>query len=100
MVGEVKAVPKIELECYEFDFGEVTEGDEIKKSFIVENSGDKGLIIEGINSACSCTIVSIESYNLKPKEKTNLNITYDTKGKYPGKDEESVYIISNALCLR
>ena len=92
---EVKAAPKINLECHEFDLGEVVEGDVIKKEFIVENVGDEELVITGIHSACSCTTVSIELYNLAPKEKTIFTITYDTKGKDPGPDDKSVYIISN-----
>ncbi|MCK5393201.1 MAG: DUF1573 domain-containing protein [Candidatus Omnitrophica bacterium] len=93
--GEVMAAPKAGLDCHEFDFGEVTEGDVIEKSFILTNRGDEDLIIRGIHSACSCTTVSIESYNLKPKEKTNFNIIYNTKGMDTGKDDESIYIISN-----
>lgn len=63
-------------------FPKTHEGEILKHTFTVENSGDAPLIISKYEVACPCTKLEFPNHPINPGEKAELKLTFDTKGKY------------------
>jgi hypothetical protein len=59
-----------------FSFGTKHLGDTIIGSFELKNIGQKDLIIQSVNSSCSCTISTFSTDPIKPNEKGFIKFTY------------------------
>ncbi len=75
------------------DFGEVKEGQEIRKSFTIKNLGKKTIRILSVSSSCSCTIPSY-STEVKPAKTGNISIRFNTTG-LSGYVERKVIVVTD-----
>jgi Protein of unknown function (DUF1573) len=75
--------PTGKLHCAKptFDFGEVSQGEEVSHAFVVENVGKVELEIKNVQGTCGCTHSAAEKTRLGPGEKTNINAKINTTGK-------------------
>lgn len=73
--------PKITCLKPTFDFGEVSQGDEVKHDYEVENAGKAELEIINVHGSCGCTHAAAEKTKLEPGEKTLINGTLNSTGK-------------------
>lgn len=64
-----------------FDFGTVTEGDIVKHTFKLKNTGSENVKIKKIETSCGCTTANGALKEYAPNESGQLEITVDTKGK-------------------
>ncbi len=76
------------------DFGKVKAGDKLVYDFAFSNTGKSDLIIRKTQASCGCTVTAPEKKILKPGEKSNIKVTFDTTGK-SGKDMKTVTVITN-----
>ncbi len=61
-----------------FDFGEVVrENKNYTCTFIVENKGDKPLVLLSVNTSCSCLKAAYSRRPLKVGEKTSITMTLE-----------------------
>jgi hypothetical protein len=74
--------PKIACAKPTFDFGEVSQGDEVRHGYEVENTGKAELDIINVHGSCGCTHAGAEKTKLAPGEKTIVNGTLNTTGKF------------------
>ena len=65
-------------------FGNMVEGEEVRKTVLLTNTGTKDVTITNVSTSCACTTTRLGQSKLKPKESTELEITYHTY-KFPGK---------------
>lgn len=86
--------PKIDVKG-QIELGKISSGSIKEKTIPIKNKGDKELFIKDFYASCGCTSVNITSQHIAPNGKTNLKIKYNTKGMKSGKDNKSIYIISN-----
>ncbi len=97
--NQIEKYPRIEVVPQSFDFGEIEYGDVAEYTFKVENSGEGILEIKKVATSCACTTAETEKETLKPGEKTNLFVKYNTgamSGPHArGKQERIIYIKSN-----
>lgn len=63
-------------------FPKTNEGEILKHTFVVENTGDAPLIISKYEVACPCTKLTFPNHPINPGDKAELQLTFDTKGKY------------------
>jgi len=75
--------PQISLESYEFEFGDVVNGNIVSKDIIVENIGGSPLIIEDVSTSCGCTTGTVEPKTISPGETGVLHIEFDSGAHGP-----------------
>jgi len=93
--GASQGQPRINLPRPEWDFGTVTEGAKLTRTFPVENAGGKSLEIRRVRGSCKCfTKVSVDKDTLEPGERATITVETDTKGRR-GKLKKYIYIESN-----
>jgi hypothetical protein len=87
---------EIKFKSMKENFGFAHEGDTVRISYELENTGDKPLLITGYEVECGCTVMQKPSAPVAPGEKYVLLVTFDTHEKYDRQDR-TVKVISNAL---
>lgn len=86
--------PVAEASVKTFNFGRVSQGKLVEKSFSLKNSGNAPLKIEGVHADCGCTAAKLKKKTLSPGESTDINITFDTDG-FSGEKKKSVRVYTN-----
>ncbi|MBL7072699.1 MAG: DUF1573 domain-containing protein [Candidatus Omnitrophica bacterium] len=86
---------KIEIDEYKWDIGDIPSGMTAKKTFLIKNTGEGELFIEGIRAACKCIKTKPFVKNIPPKQSIDIEMTYDSTGREEGEDKKRVYICSN-----
>jgi len=88
---------EIKFETLSHDFGSFSEKDPGGKcTFNFTNGGDAPLIIHQAIASCGCTIPSYTKDPIKPGEKGTIEVTYNGKGKFPGKFRKTITVRTNA----
>lgn len=88
---------EIKFETLSHDFGSFSEKDPVVKcTFNFTNVGDAPLIIHQAIASCGCTIPSYTKDPIKPGEKGTIEVTYNGKGKFPGKFRKTITVRTNA----
>ncbi|MFH1415574.1 MAG: DUF1573 domain-containing protein [Elusimicrobiota bacterium] len=91
--GFLYAEPSIRISKASWFFGNVSEGDILEETLIIQNSGNDPLKIK-IRSSCPCVVPSPDIMELLPGSNAELRIIFDTKGE-SGLKTEYVFIDSN-----
>ena len=86
--------PKIISPFPKFEFGTILEGQIATHSFEIENQGTADLQISKVRASCGCTVAEPAQEVLKPGEKTNINVQFDTHGRL-GPQYKRVYVSTN-----
>jgi len=89
-----KRIAKIEFEDMTWDFGEITEGDIVKKNFKFKNVGNAPLQIIGADASCGCARPTVPFLDIAPGETNQIGITYNSVNK-DGDQEPEIIIESN-----
>ena len=85
---------KIELAEVEHDFGTVTEGETVKHTFIVKNTGTTPLLISRVRSSCGCTAAVTKDKEVPPGGQTEIEVSFNTTGRM-GPNRKTITIQSN-----
>jgi hypothetical protein len=84
LAGEIaSAAPRIEFDHTTCDLGTTSGAQSVTGSFVVRNTGDEPLIINGIGTSCGCTRASVEKKEIAPGASTPLSFSInlgDTTG--------------------
>jgi len=91
---EVKS-GKIEIDEYEWNIGDIPSGRRVKKTFLIRNTGEGELFIEGIRATCKCIKTKPFVKNIPPKQGIDLEMIYDSTGREEGEDKKRVYVCSD-----
>ncbi|GBD89877.1 hypothetical protein BMS3Abin04_00590 [bacterium BMS3Abin04] len=86
--------PKITAKNPKFDFGKVLQHRYVSHNFVIFNSGDDTLKIEGVTSSCGCTVAQLTKDELLPGDSTVIKATFNT-GNRRGKQRKHIYIYTN-----
>jgi len=89
-----EAMPKMKFEEDAFDFGEISQGEKVEHSFKFENMGDADLIISSAVGSCGCTVPSYPKEPVKPGEKAELLVVFNSNGK-KGAQHKRITIVAN-----
>lgn len=63
------------------DFGTIIEGERVLCFFEYENTGDGDLVIMEVESTCGCTTFAWNKEPLKPGERAQLEVIFDTNDR-------------------
>ena len=88
---------EIKFDTLSHDFG-VFSADEavVKCVFKFTNTGNAPLIINQAIASCGCTIPTYTKDPVKPGERGQIEVTYNGKGKFPGKFKKNITVRTNA----
>jgi len=75
------AMPEIQFENLTYNFGKVIQGEILKYTFHFKNVGKSSMIISGVAASCGCTTSVPPKAPIKPGEKGEITITFDSKHK-------------------
>ncbi|MDR2971243.1 MAG: DUF1573 domain-containing protein [Bacteroidales bacterium] len=74
-------MPIFLFENLSYDFGKVIQGELLSYTFHFKNVGATSLIISGVDASCGCTTSIPPKAPIKPGEKGEITITFDSKHK-------------------
>jgi len=86
--------PKLSVPEKSFDFGDINEGDVVKHTFTIYNTGDDLLVIKDVKASCGCTAALPDKKKLKPGESTGIKVEFNS-AKRRGKQRKHVYLTTN-----
>lgn len=89
-----QTAPKISAKEDHYDFGTVVEGEIVKHSFEIENTGGANLKIVRVNASCGCTAAKPEKSLLVPGEKTFIHVEFNSEARL-GQQNKYVYVFTN-----
>ena len=94
--GSASAQAVITFQKTTHDFGHFTEDKPVSYKFVFTNTGNEPLTIQQAISSCGCTVANYTKSPIKPGEKGEINVTYNGKGKMPGRFKKVITIRTNA----
>ncbi len=65
-------------------------------AFRFTNTGTAPLIINQVQATCGCTVPSYPTDPIQPGERGTIEVTYNGKGKMPGRFRKTLTVRSNA----
>ncbi|MBX2844604.1 MAG: DUF1573 domain-containing protein [Saprospiraceae bacterium] len=66
------------------DFGQIKEGEKVKTTFQLTNSGDHDLIINRAQGSCGCTVPDVSEFKnkpIKPGESVEVDVEFDSRNR-------------------
>lgn len=86
--------PSLKLSEYSHNFGSVKEGEILNLNVEVLNEGSADLNINNVKASCGCTAAMLSSKTLKPQEKGELKVEFNTEN-LSGQVARTVTLFSN-----
>ena len=91
-----KGAAEIKFEEVEYNYGTVTEGDIVEKTFAFTNVGKSDLIITNAMSTCGCTVPTWpKNTPIPPGGKSEIKIKFHTSGKGGGIQTKTITLFTN-----
>ncbi|MCB0396081.1 MAG: DUF1573 domain-containing protein [Flavobacteriales bacterium] len=88
------SLPTLTLDEPEYDFGTISQGEKVEKSFTFKNTGKSDLIISNATGSCGCTVPTWPSAPIKPGETGVIEVVFNSEGK-SGHQEKTVTVMAN-----
>lgn len=92
--ASLAADTKIEWTKKVWDFGTISEGEEVAHTFYFKNTGDHQLLIKKIETGCGCTTANYSKAPIPPGKEGKIEITFNSAGRY-GKQYKEIRIFAN-----
>ncbi|MBQ9213834.1 MAG: DUF1573 domain-containing protein [Bacteroidales bacterium] len=86
--------PQIEFDTAVFNFGKILQGEQVSYVFKFQNTGQADLMIQKVETSCGCTVPEFSKTPVKPGEKGEIRVRFDSHGK-DGTQYKTVKVISN-----
>ncbi len=86
--------PRMVFESKTFNFGNITEGQQIHHNYKFKNEGKTDLIIRKVKSSCGCTATNLSSNVIKAGATGEFKVTFNSRGKR-NRQNQTVTIITN-----
>ena len=73
---------EMSFEDMEYDFGEVTEGKQVKYTYKFKNTGDEILVLINVKGSCGCTVPEEwPKHPIAPGETGEIKVNFDSQGR-------------------
>ncbi len=86
--------PIISFDKEVYDFGTVKEGEIVKTTFVVTNTGKSDLIITNAQATCGCTVPVWPKEAIAPGETGDIKVSFNTNGRV-NKQSKSITLTTN-----
>ncbi|PKL82702.1 MAG: hypothetical protein CVV24_08745 [Ignavibacteriae bacterium HGW-Ignavibacteriae-3] len=88
------SAPRITAKSMNHDFGTIVEGQVVSHKYEIENKGTAELKISMVRATCGCTAAKPDKMNLKPGEKTFIQVEFNSENRL-GPQDKYIYVSSN-----
>ena len=78
------------------DFGTVTEGEKVKKTYKFKNTGDEPLILSNAVGSCGCTVPQWPREPIAPGSTGEIVVEFNSQGKQ-GERDQKVTLTANTV---
>lgn len=78
------------------EFGEISQGEKVKKRYRFKNSGNADLIISNASGSCGCTIPVYPKEPIKPGAEGEIEVVFNSNGKR-GHIHNTITLIANTI---
>jgi len=75
------SLPEFQFDVLTYDFGRVIQGETLSYTFHFKNVGKSSLLISSIEPSCGCTTSIPPKAPIRPGEKGEISVTFDSKHK-------------------
>ena len=87
----------IEFEDDSFDFGTITDGDLVPKTFTFTNTGERDLVLLSVKGSCGCTVPEDwPKHPIAPGEKGEIKVSFNSANRV-GNIRKTVRIEANTM---
>lgn len=86
--------PKAVIHPMTYDYGNIVQDSVVTTIFVITNEGNDILKINDVKASCGCTAVVVGEYELKPGESTEIEVSFDSKGR-TGKQNKTITVSTN-----
>ena len=86
-------MPEFQFDNLSYHFGKVIQGEVLSYTFHFKNIGKSNLLISSVETSCGCTSSIPPKAPIKPGEKGEISISFDSKHK---SGETTSYLIVTA----
>lgn len=80
----VNSEPKFQFEEEEWDFGTITDGEQVSHTFKFKNIGTGDLVISSASASCGCTVPKHTKEPVAPGKTGEIAVTFNSAGKGQG----------------
>lgn len=91
---QLNMAPVIAFDTTVFNFGTIGNEKVITHNYKITNKGKTDLIIRKVSASCGCTLVKPDKNILRPGESTEINTSFNPRGK-SGDQNYAITVISN-----
>jgi hypothetical protein len=95
-VSNSESAPVFKFKNESYDFGQITEGEQVSYDFAFKNTGSTPLIITGATATCGCTIPEYPKEPIAPNGEGVISVMFDSKGK-AGMQNKVITITANTV---
>ena len=88
--------PKFEFEETVMQFGEISQGEKVKRLFTFTNVGKTNLIISDAKGSCGCTVPLWPRNRIAPGEEGEIEVVFNSNGK-SGHIKNTVTLVANTV---
>lgn len=89
-----KVVPKLQLSEVDIDFREISSAKVVQRTVQLLNQGQEPLLIRKIITSCECVVVELQSDEIRPGDKTDLQFRFNPQGRR-GIDHKHITLYTN-----
>lgn len=94
--AQAKKQPEITFEKTTINLGTFSQDDPIRTCvFKFTNTGKKKLVITDVHASCGCTVAEYPKDYIAPGATGEIKVTYNGKGKLPGRFKKNIQIFTN-----
>jgi Protein of unknown function (DUF1573) len=87
--------PKLQFQTNAIDFGSVTAGEIVNRTFVFTNNGDETLIISSVQPGCGCTTAGEWTKHVEPGNTGTIPLTFNSKA-FDGPVTKTIIVQCNA----
>lgn len=88
--------PVFEFEETVMQFGEISQGEKVKRIFKFTNVGYSNLIISNAKGSCGCTVPLWPKKPITPGEEAEIEVVFDSNGK-TGHQKKTITLVANTV---
>lgn len=93
---EAKGKSQIEFETEIYNFGDVKYGEIVGATLYYVNKGESPLIINSVETGCSCTTVKYDEKPLPEGGRAGIKLIFDSSGMH-GRQLKTITVHSNSV---
>lgn len=93
---DLENLPEFEFEEEVLEFGEIVQGEQVKRTFKFKNVGKSNLIISDAKGSCGCTVPVWPKKPIQPGEEGSIEVVFNSNGKQ-GRQSKTVTLVANTV---